>query len=93
LPWGQLGIDVVVGPPVFLPAYDKARAHLLLAPSGSCCHCSVKDDPPADIKGADRSSLVSKKKNSKMAVISSNASLHDKCWSPVIGDSYETVGN
>lgn len=91
LPWGELGVDVVVESTGLFTAYDKARAHLSAGAKRVVVTAPVKDEPPADIRGA---TVLMGINDDLLAEtdISSNASCTTNAGSPVMAILNETVG-
>src|SRR5271168_3737290 len=52
LPWKALEVDIVVESTGLFVSYEKARAHLTAGAKRVVVTAPVKDEPPADIKGA-----------------------------------------
>lgn len=92
LPWGQLGIDVVIESTGVFTSYEKAKAHLAAGAKRVVITAPVKDDPAAaNVKGA--TVLVgANEEKMKTCDITSNASCTTNAASPLIGILKEAIG-
>jgi glyceraldehyde 3-phosphate dehydrogenase len=52
LPWGAMGVDVVVESTGIFETYEKARVHINAGAKRVVITAPVKDEPPADLPGA-----------------------------------------
>ena len=92
LPWGDLGIDLVVESTGIFTSYEKAKVHLAAGAKRVVVTAPVKDDPKAaGVTGATVLMGVNEKQL-KTCDISSNASCTTNAGSPVIGILDETIG-
>jgi glyceraldehyde 3-phosphate dehydrogenase len=92
LPWGQLGIDVVVESTGAFTSYEKAKSHLAAGAKKVVITAPVKDDPTAsDVKGATVL-MGANQELVKTCDIVSNASCTTNAASPLIGVLKETLG-
>ncbi len=91
LPWGELGIDVVVESTGVFDSYEKARVHLAAGAKRVVVTAPMKDAPPEGIGGA--TVLMGVNDDAlKRCVISSNASCTTNAASPVIAILHEKIG-
>jgi glyceraldehyde 3-phosphate dehydrogenase len=92
LPWGNLGIDVVVEATGVFASYEKAKAHLTAGAKRVVISAPVKDDPEeAGVIGATVLMGVNEDKL-KTCQITSNASCTTNAGSPLIGILEEAIG-
>jgi glyceraldehyde 3-phosphate dehydrogenase len=92
LPWGKLGIDVVVESTGAFTSYEKAKAHLTAGAKKVIITAPVKDDPTSsDVKGATVL-IGANEDQAKACDIISNASCTTNAASPLIGILKETIG-
>lgn len=91
LPWGQLGIEVVVESTGVFETYDKAKAHLAAGARRVVISAPVKDEPPAGITGATVLVGINEDKLGTCQ-ISSNGSCTTNAASPLIQILDEAVG-
>jgi glyceraldehyde 3-phosphate dehydrogenase len=91
LPWGKLGIDVVVESTGVFADYEKSRPHLDAGAKRVVISAPVKGEAPQDIVG---STVLMGVNEDKLQVcdISSNASCTTNAGSPVISILGETIG-
>ena len=90
LPWGTLGIDVVVESTGFFASYEKAGAHLKAGAKKVIITAPVKDEP-VGIKGATVLLGVNEEKLQDCEIIS-NASCTTNAASPIIAILDEAIG-
>lgn len=88
LPWGELGVDVVVESTGFFTEYDKAKAHLAAGAKRVVVTAPVKEDSP------DGATVLMGVNEEKLATcqISSNGSCTTNAASPLIAILDETIG-
>ncbi len=91
LPWGALGIDVVVESTGFYTSYEKSKAHLDAGAKRVVISAPVKDEPTAGIRGATVLLGINDEKL-ETCDISSNASCTTNAGSPVMAILNETIG-
>lgn len=92
LPWGQLGIDVVVESTGVFTSYEKSKAHMTAGAKRVVITAPVKDDPSAaGVKGATVLMGANEDKI-KTCDITSNASCTTNAASPLIGILKEAIG-
>ncbi len=92
LPWGTLGIDVVVEATGAFASYEKAKAHLTAGAKRVVITAPVKDEAAAsDVAGATVLMGVNDDALTT-AQISSNASCTTNATSPLVAILKETVG-
>ncbi len=91
LPWGAMDVDVVVESTGLFTAYDKARAHLTAGAKRVVVTAPVKDEPPADIKGATVLMGINDDLLTDVQ-ISSNASCTTNAGSPVMAILHDAIG-
>ncbi len=90
LPWGDLGIDVVIESTGIFETYEKAQAHIEAGAKRVVVTAPMKDEP-GNIAGATVLMGVNDGKL-KEAVITSNASCTTNAGSPVIAILDESIG-
>ncbi len=91
LPWGELGIDVVVESTGVFDSYEKSRAHLSAGAKRVVVTAPMKDAPPEDLGGG--TVLMGVNEDAlKNCVISSNASCTTNAASPIIQILHEKIG-
>jgi len=91
LPWGELGVDLVVEATGFFESYEKAKLHLDAGVKRVVITSPVKGTPPEGIIGASILSGINEEKFATCQ-ISSNASCTTNSVSPVIQILHETIG-
>ncbi len=91
LPWGQLGIDVVVESTGFFDSYDKAKAHIDAGAHKVVVSAPVKGTPVPGISGATVLMGINESELARCQ-ITSNASCTTNAASPVIQIMNETLG-
>lgn len=92
LPWGTLGVDVVVEATGFFASYEKAKAHLTAGAKKVVVTAPVKDNPgDAGVEGATVLMGVNDDEL-QTCQITSNASCTTNATSPLIGILKETIG-
>lgn len=91
LPWGELGVDVVVESTGLFEDYNKAKAHLDAGARKVVISAPAKGTPPEGVTG---DMVLMSVNDDKLAAcqISSNASCTTNGVSPVISILNETVG-
>lgn len=92
LPWGQMGVQVVVEATGIFTSYEKAKAHLTAGAQRVVITGPVKDDPvTAGVTGA---TVLMGVNDAELATcqISSNASCTTNATSPLIGILKEAIG-
>jgi glyceraldehyde 3-phosphate dehydrogenase len=91
LPWGKLGVDIVVESTGVFTSYEKSKVHLEAGAKRVVITAPVKDDPPAGIRGM--TALVGINDEGLADIdISSNASCTTNAGSPVVAILHEAVG-
>ncbi|MCA9366313.1 type I glyceraldehyde-3-phosphate dehydrogenase [Candidatus Kaiserbacteria bacterium] len=92
LPWGDLGIDIVLEATGVFAGYDKSKFHLEAGAKRVVISAPVKDDPAAAgvvggtvLMGVNEDTLAGQQ-------ISSNASCTTNAASPLIGILKESIG-
>lgn len=92
LPWGKLGIDVVVESTGVFTSYEKAKPHLAAGAKRVVITAPVKDDPAA--AGVAGATVLIGANDDKMkgCDITSNASCTTNAASPLIGILNEAIG-
>ncbi len=92
LPWGQMGIDVVVEATGVFAGYEKSKPHLAAGAKRVVITAPVKDDPVA--AGVEGSTILMGVNDDKLATcsITSNASCTTNAASPLIGILKEGIG-
>ena len=92
LPWGKLGIDVVVESTGVFTSYEKSKAHLTAGAKRVVITAPVKDDPNA-VGVAGATVLIGANDDKlKACDITSNASCTTNAASPLIGILSEAIG-
>lgn len=91
LPWGQLGVEVVVESTGVFETYAKAKAHLAAGARRVVISAPVADDPPAGISAA---TVLVGINEDRLATcqISSNGSCTTNSASPLIQILDESIG-
>ena len=91
LPWGALGVDVVVESTGIFDSYEKSKAHLDAGAKRVVISAPVKDDPPAGIRGA---TVLMGLNEGELGTcqITSNASCTTNAGSPLMQILHETIG-
>lgn len=95
LPWGKLGIDVVVESTGLFTSSDKAMAHITAGAKRVVVSAPIKDDPASPIQGATVLMGMGDEKISaslKSSQISSNASCTTNAGSPLLAILDESIG-
>jgi len=92
LPWGQLGVDIVVESSGFFASFEKSKAHLDAGAKRVVITAPVKDAPPDG--GAGGATVLMGINEDKLATcnITSNASCTTNAASPVIQILHEALG-
>jgi glyceraldehyde 3-phosphate dehydrogenase len=91
LPWGELGVDVVVESTGLFEDYAKAKAHLDAGARKVVISAPAKGTPPEGVIGEMVLMSINDDKLSACQ-ISSNASCTTNCASPVVSILNETIG-
>jgi glyceraldehyde 3-phosphate dehydrogenase len=91
LPWGELGIGLVIEATGFFESYEKAKFHLDAGAKRVVVTSPVKGTPPEGIVGASILAGINEDKFANCQ-ISSNASCTTNSVSPVIQILHETIG-
>jgi len=91
LPWGAMGIDVVVESTGIFETYEKARVHINAGAKRVVITAPVKDEPPADLPGATILMGINDEKLAQ-CIITSNASCTTNSASPLIQILHEKIG-
>jgi len=91
LPWGELGVEVVVESTGVFESYAAAKAHLAAGASKVVISAPVKDEPPAGVSGA---TVLVGINEDRLATcqISSNGSCTTNAASPLMQILDEAVG-
>lgn len=92
IPWGTLGVDVVVESTGIFTSYDKAKAHIAGGAKRVVITGPVKDDPTL---GPDAGATVLMGVNEgdmKRVQVTSNASCTTNATSPLIAILHEAIG-
>jgi glyceraldehyde 3-phosphate dehydrogenase len=92
LPWGDLGVGVVVESTGVFASYEKAKVHLDAGTARVVISAPVKDDPQA--AGVSGATVLMGVNDDKLQTcqISSNASCTTNAGSPVVGILDEAIG-
>lgn len=90
LPWGDLGIDVVVESTGFFTSFEKARAHITAGAKKVVISAPAKDSPV----NTDEGTVLMGINEDKLAVcnVTSNASCTTNAGSPLIQILHEAIG-
>jgi len=90
LPWGHLGIDVVVESTGFFATFESARAHIKAGAKRVVISAPAKDDP----KDASEATVLMglNEHDLEKCEVSSNASCTTNAASPVIQILHEAIG-
>ncbi len=91
LPWGKLGIDVVVESTGLFTSYEKAQAHIVAGAKKVVISAPAKDDPAGVVSGVTVLMGINEDSLGK-AIISSNASCTTNAGSPLIAILDEAIG-
>ncbi len=93
LPWGDMGIDMVLEATGFFAGYDKSKAHLEAGAKRVIISAPVKDDPAATEGVAGATVLMGVNDNVLADTnITSNASCTTNATSPLIAILKEKIG-
>lgn len=92
LPWGDLGIDIVVEATGVFAAYEKAKVHLTAGAKRVVVSAPVKDDPEA--AGVSGATILMGVNDAVLPdlTISSNASCTTNATSPLIAILKDAIG-
>ncbi len=92
LPWGNMGIDVVVEATGVFSSYEKSKAHIDAGAKRVVITAPVKDDP--SVVGIEGATVLMGANDDKLATcqITSNASCTTNAISPVVGILKEAIG-
>jgi len=90
LPWGAMGVDVVVEATGHYTSFEKARAHLTAGAKKVVITAPAKDDPTS----ADEATVLMGINEDKLSTcnVTSNASCTTNAGSPLIQILNETIG-
>ena len=93
LPWGEMGIDMVLEATGFFAGYDKSKAHLEAGAKRVIISAPVKDDPTAT-EGVSGATVLMGVNDTvlKDTNITSNASCTTNATSPLIAILKEKIG-
>lgn len=91
LPWGEMGIDIVIESTGFFTAYDKANVHVQAGAKRVVITAPVKDEAPEGIAGATILMGINEDRFNG-TTITSNASCTTNSASPVIQILHEKIG-
>lgn len=91
LPWGALGVDVVVESTGLFTSSEKAQAHISAGAKRVVVSAPIKDDPASAIQGETVLMAMNEEKL-KNCSISSNASCTTNAGSPLIAILDEAIG-
>ncbi|MCE9585117.1 type I glyceraldehyde-3-phosphate dehydrogenase [Candidatus Nomurabacteria bacterium] len=91
LPWGDLGVDVVVESTGLFTSYDKANAHIKAGAKKVVISAPAKDGDNSSVKGETILMSVNEEKFGTCD-ITSNASCTTNAASPLIAILHETLG-
>lgn len=91
LPWGALGVDIVVESTGLFTSSEKAKAHLDAGAKRVVVSAPIKDDPASAIQG-ETVLLAMNEDKLKNCLISSNASCTTNAGSPLIAILDEVIG-
>ena len=95
LPWGKLGIDVVVESTGLFTSSEKAKAHIDAGAKRVVVSAPVKDDPASPVQGATVLMGMDEAKNEaalRSCPVSSNASCTTNAGSPLLAILDEKLG-
>lgn len=95
LPWGALGVDVVVESTGLFTSSEKAMAHITAGAKRVVVSAPIKDDPTSAVQGATVLMGMGDEKISaglKSCPISSNASCTTNAGSPLLAILDEAIG-
>ena len=90
LPWGNLGIDVVIESTGFFTTFEKAKAHIGAGAKRVVITAPVKDTPVDETQATILMGINDEKL--EKCIISSNASCTTNAASPVIQILHEKIG-
>lgn len=91
LPWGTLGVDVVVESTGLFATYEKAQAHITAGAKKVVISAPVKDEPLPGIAGGTVLMGINDESLAN-CVISSNASCTTNAGSPLMAILHEAIG-
>lgn len=92
LPWGKLGIDVVIESTGVFTSYEKAKAHLTAGAKKVVITAPVKDTAETAGVGGATVLIGANEEKFKTCDITSNASCTTNAASPLIGILKEKIG-
>jgi glyceraldehyde 3-phosphate dehydrogenase len=95
LPWGKLGVDVVVESTGLFTSSEKAQAHIVAGAKRVVVSAPIKDEPTSPFQGATILLGMDEAKNTaafKTCPVTSNASCTTNAGSPLLAILDETVG-
>lgn len=92
LPWGELGVDIVIESTGLFTSYEKAKVHLAAGAKRVIISAPVKDDPTT--AGVEGATVLMGVNDDKLegSTVTSNASCTTNATSPVIAVMKETIG-
>lgn len=90
LPWGAMGVDVVVESTGFFTSFEKARAHVTAGAKKVVITAPAKDNPGAADEGTILMGINCDTLKEK--VVTSNASCTTNAGSPVLQILHDTIG-
>jgi glyceraldehyde 3-phosphate dehydrogenase len=91
LPWGALGVDIVVESTGLFTSSEKAQAHIQAGAKRVVVSAPIKDDPASPVQGETVLMAMNEDKL-KGCAISSNASCTTNAGSPLIAILDEAIG-
>jgi len=92
IPWGALGVDVVVESTGIFTSYDKAKAHIAGGAKRVVITGPVKDDPTAAPDAGATVLMGVNEADMKKVQVTSNASCTTNATSPLIAILHEAIG-
>lgn len=91
LPWGKLGVDIVIESTGFFTSYEKSKVHIDAGAKRVVITAPVKDEAPQGVAGATILVGINEKEFGNV-VISSNASCTTNASGPLIQILDEAIG-
>jgi glyceraldehyde 3-phosphate dehydrogenase len=92
IPWGTLGVDVVVESTGIFTSYDKAAAHLKGGAKHVVITGPVKDDPTLAPQSGTTVLMGVNEADMKTVSVTSNASCTTNATSPLVAILHEAIG-